>query len=249
MFSNLSNLSKLSTSELLLKYTIGCITGPFGFFTVNSNHIVLVTRFGKVDRVCSPGIRWAPLFAEYHEIFCGTQTFKLKDMNLIDNHTTPILASSIINYVIDDPEKWLVNANKNNHILNNNIETVIRNVLKKYPYTSENEPDIRGNSNELCEELTHAANTTLDQFGVKVLSIQINECVYSPEIAQCMLMKQQAHATVLAKQEIVNGAVGIIKDVLSEFPDLTKSTQEKIAINLLTTIASHGSSSNVITLE
>jgi regulator of protease activity HflC (stomatin/prohibitin superfamily) len=245
----MSQFKLLTGSEQVLKTLAGCVTGPLGFFTVKSNHVKVITRFGKVDRVCSQGLRWAPLTGEAHEIFCGTNTFKLSKMNITDKHATPILASSIINFKVADPEKWLIVANENNHIVENNVETVIRNVLKKFPYTSESEPDIKSNSSTLCDELTRESNSKLESFGVLVESVQMVESVYSPEIAQSMLMKQQAQATVFAKKEIVNGAVGIIKDVLKEFPDLNKRTQEKIAVNLLTTIASHGSASNVIKLE
>ena len=121
--------------------------------------------------------------------------------------------------------------------------------MKKYPYNcSKQEDDIKSNSKSMLDKITEESNNKLEEYGITVDSVQITEAVYAPEIAHSMLMKQQAKATVDARTEIVNGAVGIIQDTLDKFPNLSTETKNKLTINLLTTISSNNTQP-VVNLE
>jgi regulator of protease activity HflC (stomatin/prohibitin superfamily) len=51
--------------------------------------------------------------------------------------------------------------------------------------------------------------------GLEVIEARIAYLAYAPEIAQAMLRRQQATATVAARHKIVEGAVGMVESALS----------------------------------
>ena len=54
-----------------------------------------------------------------------------------------------------------------------------------------------------------------------------------------MLMKQQATALVQAREQIVAGALHIVRDTVKEFPSMSEAGKERLISNLLVTLTSH----------
>jgi regulator of protease activity HflC (stomatin/prohibitin superfamily) len=52
--------------------------------------------------------------------------------------------------------------------------------------------------------------------GICVLGVRLNDLTYAPEIAQAMLMRQQALALIDARKAIVHGAVSIVRDAVEQ---------------------------------
>ena len=65
--------------------------------------------------------------------------------------------------------------------------------------------------------------------GVLVEAFELSDLSYAPEIAQVMLVRQQAKAMVDARKTIVEGAVGIVSDAIAGLGavGIEMSTQEK----------------------
>ena len=55
--------------------------------------------------------------------------------------------------------------------------------------------------------------------GVKIIESRITHLAYAPEIAQAMLRRQQAGAVVAARQQIVEGAVGMVEMALARLAE------------------------------
>jgi hypothetical protein len=55
--------------------------------------------------------------------------------------------------------------------------------------------------------------------GVEVIESRVTHLAYAPEIAQAMLARQQASATVAARFKIVEGAVGMVQNALQRLCD------------------------------
>ena len=85
--------------------------------------------------------------------------------------------------------------------------------------------------------------------GVHVQRMCIVEARYAPEIASSMLMQQQANAMVSARKAIVQGALGIVKDALKEFPDISLDSRERLINNLLVSLTSHSAPTPVIPMQ
>ena len=94
-------------------------------------------------------------------------------------------------------------------------ETAIRHVATKYPYDNFQDETcitLRGNTEEISEELKRELEARLEIAGVEVLETRLTHLAYATEIAHAMLQRQQAKAVLAARKEIVEGAVKMAKD-------------------------------------
>jgi predicted AAA+ superfamily ATPase len=86
--------------------------------------------------------------------------------------------------------------------------------------------------------MQEAVNAT----GVRVLNVRLNDLTYAPEIAQAMLMRQQAMALIDARKTIVEGAVEIVKDAVHRLGiaelHMSDEQREQLISNLLVVICS-----------
>ncbi|MGC5410828.1 SPFH domain-containing protein, partial [Streptomyces sp. DT225] len=55
--------------------------------------------------------------------------------------------------------------------------------------------------------------------GVRIIESRFSHLAYAPEIASAMLQRQQAGAVVAARQQIVEGAVGMVEMALTRIAE------------------------------
>lgn len=212
---------------------------PFAMLSVRQNCRGVYVRFGKVDRIMEPGLRWAPLGGYWKSVFVGSQTHTFKDLRIVDSNGTPITVTAILQYNVEDPEKYIMKANGNLEVLEREAQVAIRSICSQHPYdSSDGSKNLRKNSQDMSHPLYEAVKAPLLKYGFEVEAVNIIEANYAPEVMQQMLMKQQAKAYVEARKEIVEGAIGVAKETIAKFPEMSKSSQEAIISNLLTTLTS-----------
>jgi len=242
----------LTPLENALKYIGGVLTFPiapvFGY-SVNQNYCCIIQRFGKVDRVMDAGLRWAPPFCDEKLVFIGTQTHKFSGLHLIEKNGSPILVSAILNYHISNPINYVVAADAKTEVVMNMVEGAIRDGCKSVALISDTENDLRKHSDVIGDEIKAKVQEQVQKYGISINSIKITEANYASEVIQQMLMKQQAQAYIQARSQVVEGAVGIIKETIQKLPNLSKEAQEKIVVNLLTTLTSNNSVQPVVQLQ
>ena len=108
-----------------------------------------------------------------------------------------------------------------------------------------------------CDEVTTAMITELQDAvnpsGIRVLGVRLNDLTYAPEIAQAMLMRQQALALIDARKTIVEGGVEIVRDAVGQLADagmeMSKSQTEQLMSNLLVVICSGERAAPVVTVQ
>jgi hypothetical protein len=75
-----------------------------------------------------------------------------------------------------------------------------------------------------------------------VLGVRLNDLTYAPEIAQAMLMRQQALALIDARKTIVQGAVGIVHDAVEQLKaaglEVNEADRDALISNLLVVLCS-----------
>ena len=78
--------------------------------------------------------------------------------------------------------------------------------------------------------------------GIRVLGVRLNDLTYAPEIAQAMLMRQQALALIDARKTIVEGAVEIVRDAVDRLNEagleVADSERDELVSNLLVVLCS-----------
>ena len=102
---------------------------------------------------------------------------------------------------------------------------------------------MRGNTEEVCDQLRHDIQERLDKAGVEVGEARISHLAYSPEIAAAMLQRQQAQAVVAARTKIVEGAVSMVQMALEELAkqnivELDDERRAAMVSNLLVVLCS-----------
>ena len=102
-------------------------------------------------------------------------------------------------------------------------------------------------------ELKEVLQQRLAHAGVRVIAFNMTDLSYAPEIAQAMLVRQQAEAMVKARKLIVKGAVNISEDAVQQLEEkgLTMSAPEKakVVTNLLTVICGESGATPTLQLN
>jgi len=119
-------------------------------------------------------------------------------------------------------------------------ETAVRHIATSYPYDNQGAPglSLRDNADEITGRLSKEIAARVESAGVAVIESRITRLSYAPEIAQAMLRRQQAGAVVAARTQIVDGAVGMVKQALDrlseeEVVDLDEERKASMVSNLL----------------
>ena len=176
----------LTKFENIIKYTVGILTlpiSPFFFFSVKSNTKSVILRYGKIDRIVNPGLRWTPPGCYIYEVFTGTRIYNLKNLRLIDSLGKPIIISANIEYHIIDVGLYIINANGNNNVLINASSIILKQVYNSIPFVS-------SNNKKIYNEISELLSKNVEKFGIIIDSINIIESYYTPEFEQQMLIKQ-----------------------------------------------------------
>jgi len=79
---------------------------------------------------------------------------------------------------------------------------------------------------------------SVEEAGLKIIEVRINQLSYSSEIAAAMLQRQQAVAVIAARQKIVEGAVSMVEMALNELSkksvvELDEERKAQMVSNLL----------------
>jgi regulator of protease activity HflC (stomatin/prohibitin superfamily) len=223
--SNLSNLSNLTIVEKGLKLLSSIISVPIfplGFLSVKPNYSVVITRFGKVDRVIyQPGLRWTPIFCNAYEIFTGIQTKNIDNIFILDKVGMPMIISASINYRIYSPCKYIENIERKENLNEDNYdpkEQIIFNITKKYIRDQMSRNIFNCNNTKISENIKELVNEQINNFGVCIEEFNINEVKYPSEVMNIMVPKTE----VIDSQKIKT--IGL--------PEFNDGTREKIAFNL-----------------
>jgi len=121
-------------------------------------------------------------------------------------------------------------------------DSAVRKLAGTYPYDhfedARAEITLSSNFEQVNHNLETEISERLEMAGLHVIEARIAYLAYAPEIAQAMLRRQQATATVAARFKIVEGAVGMVENalqMLSKKEIITLDEERKAAMvsNLL----------------
>jgi regulator of protease activity HflC (stomatin/prohibitin superfamily) len=134
-----------------------------------------------------------------------------------DRDGNPIEISSVVVWRVVNTAEALFEVDDYEDFVAVQSDAALRNLASRHPYDSEDhEMSLRGNRQEVCDQLRHDIQERLDKAGVEVIEARISHLAYAPEIAAAMLQRQQAQAVVAARTRIVEGAVGMVEMALAQ---------------------------------
>lgn len=242
-----NTLPGLNPLEHFIKMAINIVTWPFGFRSVKANHIITSFTFGKYDGYRTSGLSWITPFSKTYNIYCGDITLSHDNMHLTDSASNPIRVSSFVIYNIINPVNNVINLDSND-VLSNWIENIVREVISTYSY-NELTSNHKDSLTEILKEKINL-DPKAEFYGIEIQKAGLLEINYAPEIAETMLVKQKAKATIEARKELVDATLNLIEDINQKLDSkLTPEDKSKLTTYLTVSMITNNSPSQVINLN
>jgi regulator of protease activity HflC (stomatin/prohibitin superfamily) len=181
------------------------------------------------------------------------RNFESSKIKVNDLEGNPIEIAAVVVWRVVETAEALFEVQDYEHYVKVQSEAAVRNLSTQYPYDThiEGHKSLRGNTQEIAEQLKTEVQERLAKAGVEALEARINHLAYAPEIASAMLQRQQAGAIIAARQRIVEGAVGMVEmalDLLSSRAVVELDNERKAAMvsNLLVVLCGDRSTQPVV---
>lgn len=225
-----------------------------GFTVIQPNDSRVLILFGKyIGTVRDSGFWWVNPFTRKNKVSLRIHNFNSEKIKVNDLHGNPIEIAAVIVWRVIDSARALFDVQNYEEFVAIQSETAIRGLASDYAYdASEDEKhSLRGNTQEISEELKKQVQTRLQIAGLEIIESRISHLAYAPEIAQAMLRRQQAQAVVAARTKIVEGAVGMVEMALKSLSEqhivvLDEDKKATMVNNLLVALVSETQAQPVI---
>lgn len=246
--------------EIALVVVVSIIFPPillFGFFVVNPREEMVVLRFGKyIGTLRTEGIRWIhPVGRSLRRIPTRDLTMHMETSTVVERNGSPINISAVVVYRVRDTRRAALDVESFNTFISDQASAVIKRVSSRFPYESpdKSEPCLKSECNEVTKAYIAELQHAVDAAGIQVINVTLNDLTYAPEIAQAMLMRQQALALIDARKTIVEGAVAIVHDAVDRLKaagmELAPAQKEVLISNLLVVLCSGGHAQPVLQVQ
>lgn len=229
----------------------GILSG--GFLVVQPNEARVLTFLGKyTGSVTRDGWYWVNPFARKQKLSLKVNNFNSERLKVNDAVGNPIEIAAVIVWRVTDSAKALFDVENYMQFVAIQAETAIRALASKYPYDEHDGAEsLRRNPDEVGEQLKLELHKRLEIAGLDVLEARLSHLAYAQEIAQAMLRRQQAQAIIAARQKIVEGAVGMVKQALEQLKsegvvELDEERKAAMVNNLLVALVSESEAAPVI---
>lgn len=237
---------------ILLVLAVGVIL--CSIIVVQPNQAMVVTFFGEYRGTVRKEGFWMIIpFALRKKLSLRVRNFNSKTIKVNDVEGNPIEIAAVVVFKVVETAKASFDVDDYEEFVEIQSEAILRHVASKYPYDNFQEGglSLRGNSEEVSAELARELQERLSVAGVEVLEARLTHLAYSTEIAGAMLQRQQAKAIIAARQQIVEGAVSMVKEALEQLEResgvmLDPERKAAMANNLMVAIVSDRSAQPVI---
>ncbi|BCK68865.1 membrane protein [Streptomyces libani subsp. rufus] len=178
----------------------------------------VIQLFGRyVGTIRTDGLRWVNPLTSARKISTRVRNHETAVLKVNDAYGNPIELASIVVWQVEDTAQALFEVDDFLEFVATQTEAAVRHIAIEYPYDAhdENALSLRGNAEEITEKLAQELTARVQAAGVRIIESRFSHLAYAPEIASAMLQRQQAGAVVAARQQIVEGAVGMVEQALA----------------------------------
>jgi len=190
-----------------------------GITIIQPNNCRAVTFFGSyVGSIRESGIWLTVPLSLRKSVSLRVSNFNSKTLKVNDVAGNPIEIAAVIVFRVVDSARALFDVENYEQFVEIQSETALRHIATQYPYDTFEETgySLRGNSNEVAQQLSQELQERLSVAGVEVIEARLTHLAYATEIASAMLQRQQANAILSARQIIVEGAVGMAQMAITQ---------------------------------
>ena len=262
---SMKGLRVVNPNEALVLSLFGRYMGTVydsGFYFVNPFSVANYPRKAADDAAkqaaSTPG-QLSALKAVPRKISTKIQTFANGSQKVNDSLGNPIEVSAIIVWRVVNATKAVLNVDNYTTYLSNQTDSTIRNIARLYPYDiiddnperSDDEMTLRGSASKIADEMQAELSTRVENAGIEIMDVRLNQIAYAPEIAAAMLQRQQATAIIAARQKIVDGAVSMVEMALErlkadEVVALDEERKAQMVSNLLVVLCGNKEASPIV---
>lgn len=201
---------------------IGAVFILPGFYMLQPNQAAAITLFGSyrgTDRVS--GLRWVLPWMIRRRISVRANNIISDRIKVNDLRGNPIEMAAQVVWRVTDTAQALFDVDDYKAFVNVQIEAAVRTIGARYPYDdfTHEEMTLRGNHDQVGNELLAELMARLDVAGISVDECGFTHLAYAQEIAGAMLRRQQAEAVVAARRTLVEGAVGMVEMALAQLSE------------------------------
>lgn len=192
-----------------------------GFTVINPNESKVVQFFGKyVGSVDRAGFQWVLPLTTKRRISRRVRNFETAKLKVNDADGNPVEIGAVVVYRIVDTAKAAFTVDDYEEYVAIQSEAAVRHLATTHPYDAHDadRTSLRDGA-EVAGELTAELRERTDLAGVEVVEARLTHLAYAPEIAQAMLVRQQAAQVVAARTRIVEGAVGMVSIALEQLAE------------------------------
>ncbi|POX41688.1 hypothetical protein C3486_08380 [Streptomyces sp. Ru73] len=204
---------------LLLLVSLFCMGGVKMVAPGEARVIQLFGRY--VGTIRTDGLRWINPLTSATKISTRVRNHETAVLKVNDAYGNPIELASIVVWKVEDTAQALFEVDDFLEFVATQTEAAVRHIAIEYPYDAHDEDalSLRGNAEEITEKLAAELTARVEAAGVRIIEARFSHLAYAPEIASAMLQRQQAGAVVAARQQIVEGAVGMVESALDRISE------------------------------
>lgn len=227
-----------------------------GFFFLYPNGSRVLTLFGEYKgTVKEHGFYWVNPFFIKKSISLRARNFDSERLKVNDKLGNPIHISVILVWRVKDTYKAAFEVDIYENFVRVQTDAAVRKLAGMYAYDNfdddEKEVTLRSGMEEVNENMEKEVAERLAIAGIEVLEARIGYLAYAPEIASAMLRRQQATAIVAARMKIVEGAVWMVEEAITqlgkrEIIQLDEDKKAAMVSNLMTVLCADKDASPVI---
>jgi regulator of protease activity HflC (stomatin/prohibitin superfamily) len=230
----------VSIETLGIAWIVLFVLAATGFTVVNPNEAKVVQFLGRyVGTVNVPGLQWVVPFTTKRRISLRVRNFETTKLKVNDADGNPVEIAAVVVYKVTDTAKAAFSVDDYEEYIAIQSEAAVRHLATTHPYDSHDpERTSLRDGAEVAGELTAELRERTELAGIEILEARITHLAYAPEIAQAMLVRQQASQVVAARARIVEGAVGMVQLALDRLAaegvvDLDEERKAQMVSNLL----------------
>ncbi|MFB4422235.1 SPFH domain-containing protein [Streptomyces sp. QL37] len=209
-------------------FILGLLLTIASFFCMSGVKMVapgearVIQLFGRyVGTIRADGLRWINPLTSSRKISTRVRNHETAVLKVNDAYGNPIELAAIVVWKVEDTAQALFEVDDFLEFVATQTEAAVRHIAIEYPYDAHEEGglSLRGNAEEITEKLAVELTARVQAAGVRIIESRFSHLAYAPEIASAMLQRQQAGAVVAARQQIVEGAVGMVEMALTRIAE------------------------------
>ena len=228
-----------------------------GLVLVEPNQSQVVLLFGTYrGTLRTPGLYWINPLATRRAVSLRVNNFDSSRLKVNDLRGNPIEIGAVVVWRVKDTAQAVFDVEHYERYVAVQTESAIRTTAARHPYDSAKpgQSSLRGDSEEVNQELMRQLADRLSHAGVEVLEVRISHLAYAQEIAGVMLRRQQAEAIIDARSRIVEGAVGMVKMAIDQIEEqqivvLDQDRRAALVSNLLIVLCSESEAHPVVRVD